>query len=104
MNRLRTLGCIALLGGVGALASCARAPVATDSRAGHGRDHIPLEQALAMIAAGEAREVFQPHHGCVLLITRDDRWLTFDQPHLDWILQYVDDHGLRDKLDRLSVE
>jgi hypothetical protein len=87
-----------------ALASCARTPTAPDPRAGHGRDHISLEQALAMITAGEAKQVFQPHEGCVLLVTRDGRWLSFDQPHLDWILRYVVDNGLRDRLDELSTE
>ena len=86
------------------LCACARTPVVADPRAGHGRDHIPLEQALAMISAGEVRQIAQPHEGCVVLVTRDGRWLTFDQPHLDWILNYVNDNGLRDRVDELSTE
>lgn len=86
------------------LCACARTPVVTDPRAGHGRDHIALETALAMISAGEVRQIAQPHEGCVVLVTRDGRWLTFDQPHLDWILSYVNDNGLRDRIDELSTE
>ena len=86
------------------LCACARTPVVADPRAGHGRNHIALGTALAMISAGEAKQIVQAHEGCVVLVTRDDRWLTFDQPHLDWILAYVNDNGLRDRVDELGTE
>ena len=65
---------------------------------------IPLDEARALIPSGQVREIFQPHQGCVILTLRDGRVLAFDQPHLDWVLHYVRDHGLEDRIEALTTE
>jgi hypothetical protein len=84
-------------------AGCASAP-STSTGAANQTDLIPLEDAKSLIASGQVKEIFQPHLGCVILIMRDGRYLSFDQPHLDWVLDYVRDNGLESKVDGISVE
>ncbi|MGH8083339.1 MAG: hypothetical protein ACREP7_22370 [Lysobacter sp.] len=63
----------------------------------HGqRPEISLDAAKNMIVAGQVQSIFQPHQGCVLLRLKDGRTLTFEQPHLDWVLLFVSDRGLSD--------
>ena len=75
------------------VAGCASHPSAT-----HATADISLEQAKRLITSGRVKEIFQPHQGCVLLTLKDGRLLTFDQPHLDWVLSFVEQNGLSDDI------
>ena len=55
---------------------------------------ISLDSAKELIVSGQVQEIFQPHQGCVVLTLKDGKFLTFNQPYLDWILSYVKEHGL----------
>lgn len=59
---------------------------------------IPLDQAKALIASGQVKEIFQPHSGCVVLTLQNGKLLSFEQPYLDWVLEFVDDAGLGDSV------
>ena len=59
---------------------------------------ISLESAKELIVSGQVQSIFQPHHGCVVLTLKDGRILTFEQPHLDWVLSFVADSGLSNAL------
>jgi hypothetical protein len=80
--------CIALLLGCNAKDTMVRS---------HGPD-ITLEQAKDLIVSGKVREIFQPHQGCVILTMNDGHLLSFNQPHLDWIYDFVKDKGLLDSV------
>jgi hypothetical protein len=64
---------------------------------------IPLEQAKTLIASGKVKEIFQPHHGCVVLTLHTGEYLSFEQPHLDWVLSFVEEAGLEEQIP-ISVE
>ena len=64
---------------------------------------IPLEQAKSLIVSGQVKEIFQPHIGCVILTLKNGQYLSFDQPHLDWIIGFLQERGL-DKDISLSME
>jgi hypothetical protein len=64
---------------------------------------IPLEQAKTLITSGQVKEIFQPHYGCVVLTLLDGQYLSFEQPHLDWVLTFVEEAGLESKIP-VSVE
>lgn len=55
---------------------------------------ISLEQAKTLITSGQVKEIFQPHYGCVVLTLLNDEQLSFEQPHLDWVLTFVEEAGL----------
>jgi hypothetical protein len=55
---------------------------------------IPLERAQDLITSGQVTEIFQPHRGCVVLTLQNGEYLSFEQPHLDWVLTFVDEAGL----------
>lgn len=59
---------------------------------------IPPDHAKTLIASGQVKEIFQPHSGCVVLELQDGRYLSFEQPYLDWVLKFVDDAGLGDSV------
>jgi hypothetical protein len=59
---------------------------------------IPLEQAKALIVSGQVKEIFQPHVGCVILTLNSGQYLSFDQPHLDWIIGFLQERGLDDEI------
>ncbi|MDH5828923.1 hypothetical protein QFW80_00090 [Luteimonas sp. M1R5S18] len=75
----------------------------TNSAAAVPVEVIPLEQAKALITSGQVKEIFQPHIGCVVLTLQDGQYLSFDQPHLDWILGFLEERGL-DKQIAVSME
>ncbi|MDR7135731.1 hypothetical protein J2X06_002949 [Lysobacter niastensis] len=64
---------------------------------------IPLEQAKTLITSGQVKEIFQPHYGCVVLTLRNGEYLSFEQPHLDWVLTFVEEAGLEKQIP-ISVE
>lgn len=67
-------------------------------------DLIPLEEARSLIASGQVEEIFQPHVGCVVLTLRDGTYVSFNQPHLDWVLGYLRENDLESKVDRIFIE
>ena len=64
---------------------------------------VTLEEAQALITSGQVVEIFQPHQGCVVLTLKDGRYMSFEQPHLDWVLSYVEENGLSNSIS-ISVE
>jgi len=64
---------------------------------------IPLERAKDLITSGQVKEIFQPHYGCVVLTLQNGEYLSFEQPHLDWVLTFVEDAGLTKKI-AISIE
>jgi hypothetical protein len=64
---------------------------------------IPLEQAKTLIASGQVKEIFQPHYGCVVLTLHNGEYLSFEQPHLDWVLTFVEEAGLEKQIP-ISIE
>jgi hypothetical protein len=64
---------------------------------------IPLEQAKTLILSGQVKEIFQPHVGCVILTLSNGQYLSFDQPHLDWIIGFLRARGLDNEIS-LSME
>lgn len=56
---------------------------------------LTLDEAKTLIRSGAVAEIFQPHQGCVVLTLKNGRLHTFEQPYLDWVLEYVDEAGLR---------
>lgn len=65
---------------------------------------VSLDEAKRLISAGEVESIFQPHQGCVILTLRDGRILSFNQPHLDWVLEFIHDNGLEGKVGGVSIE
>ena len=58
---------------------------------------IPLEQAKTLITSGQVKAIFQPHYGCVVLTLQNGEYLSFEQPHLDWVLTFVEQLDLLSK-------
>lgn len=81
--------------------ACSSLPESSGPRDGH--IVVSLDEAKRLMSSGEVEEVFQPHQGLVTLMLKDGSARCFDQPHLDWVLSYVKDNGLWDKI-VLAVE
>lgn len=64
---------------------------------------IALDQAKTLITSGKVKEIFQPHHGCVVLTLQSGEYLSFEQPHLDWVLAFVEEAGLARQIP-ISIE
>ena len=99
MQRLLATGVFALLLAVCACSSAPRQEAAPVIPV----ELIPLEQAKTLITSGQVKEIFQPHYGCVVLTLQDGQYLSFEQPHLDWVLTFVAEAGLERKIP-ISVE
>jgi hypothetical protein len=93
----KALAILALLFAALSLPSCRHASgPARESSPRIDTEQVSLEEAKRLIHSGEVKWALQPHQGPVLLRMQDDRWFCFDQPHLDWIIGYLDQHGLSD--------
>ncbi|WP_457097225.1 hypothetical protein [Lysobacter sp. P5_B9] len=85
-----------------AICGCSSAPVQSTAPA-IPVELIPLEQAKTLITSGQVKEIFQPHYGCVVLTLQNGEYLSFDQPHLDWVLTFVEEAGLAKQIP-ISIE
>jgi hypothetical protein len=99
---MKNIGATGLLISLFWAAGCTSAPQ-TNSAAAIPVEVIPLEQAKTLIASGQVKEIFQPHVGCVVLTLQDGQYVSFYQPHLDWILGFLKEQGL-DKQVLVSTE
>jgi hypothetical protein len=45
---------------------------------------------------GRVETLFQPHQGPVSITLKDGSARCFHQPHLDWVLDFIDRNGLKD--------
>lgn len=93
----KALAILALLLAALSLSSCRHVSgLPRESSPWINTEQVSIEEAKRLIHSGEVKWALQPHQGPVLLRMQDDRWFCFDQPHLDWIIGYLDEHGLSD--------
>jgi hypothetical protein len=65
----------------------------------HASSQVPLitlEEAKALLLEGRVETLFQPHQGPVSITLKDGSARCFHQPHLDWVLDFIDRNGLKD--------
>lgn len=78
------------------LASCAGSPRPHTSTVQSSA--ISLEAASDLLLQKKVASLFQPHSGNVKMTLKDGRTVEFAQPRLDWVTNFVREHGLQDEV------